>query len=145
MSKKGTEDVEKEVIQEELNKHLGKLMNILDDREKEIIKHRFGLEGKEPKTLNEVGEMLGISRERVRQIENAAKKVILETEAYKKESKKLVNLLKTQLEKFGGVISEKEFLSYLTDDKDTQDHLHFLLHISEPFFDEKKKDFKDKV
>ncbi|EDP72967.1 sigma-70 family RNA polymerase sigma factor, partial [Hydrogenivirga sp. 128-5-R1-1] len=46
----------------------------LDEREREIIKHRYGLEGEEPKTLNEVGEMLGISRERVRQLENRALK-----------------------------------------------------------------------
>ena len=74
MSKKGTEDVEKEVVEEELHKQLESLMNVLDEREKEIIKHRYGLEGVEPKTLNEVGEMLGISRERVRQLENRALK-----------------------------------------------------------------------
>ncbi len=74
MSKKGTDDVEKEVVEEELHKQLESLMKVLDDREKEIIKHRFGLEGEEPKTLNEVGEMLGISRERVRQLENRALK-----------------------------------------------------------------------
>ena len=74
MSKKGTDDVEKEVVKEELHKQLESLMKVLDDREKEIIKHRFGLEGAEPKTLNEVGEMLGISRERVRQLENRALK-----------------------------------------------------------------------
>ena len=74
MSKKGTEDVEKEVVEEELHKQLESLLNVLDEREKEIIKHRYGLEGVEPKTLNEVGEMLGISRERVRQLENRALK-----------------------------------------------------------------------
>ncbi len=74
MSKKGTEDVEREVVEEELHKQLESLMNVLDEREKEIIKHRYGLEGVEPKTLNEVGEMLGISRERVRQLENRALK-----------------------------------------------------------------------
>lgn len=74
LSKKGTEDVEKEVVEESLHKELIKLMKGLDIREREIIKHRFGLEGEEPKTLNEVGEMLGISRERVRQLESRALK-----------------------------------------------------------------------
>lgn len=74
MSKKGTDDVEKEVVEDELHKQLESLMKVLDEREKEIIKHRFGLEGEEPKTLNEVGDILGISRERVRQLENRALK-----------------------------------------------------------------------
>ncbi len=74
LSKKGTEDVEKEVVEESLHKELTKLIKALDERERAIIKHRYGLEGEEPKTLNEVGEMLGISRERVRQLENRALK-----------------------------------------------------------------------
>ncbi len=74
ISKKGTEDVEKEVVEDALHKELEKLLKVLDEREREIIKHRYGLEGVEPKTLNEVGEMLGISRERVRQLENRALK-----------------------------------------------------------------------
>ena len=67
ISKNGTEDVEKEVVEEALNKEITKLLNVLDKRERTIIEERFGLNGKEPKTLNEVGEKLGISRERVRQ------------------------------------------------------------------------------
>lgn len=123
-----------------------KLLSNLSDRSKDVVEKRFGLKKKQGRnTLESIGQEHGITRERVRQIENAAKKVILETEVYKKESKKLVNILKKEIDKFGGLISEKEFLSYLTEDKDTQDHLHFLLHISEPFFDEKKKEFKDKV
>ncbi len=74
MSKKGTEDVEKEVVEESLHKELNSLLNVLDEREKTIIEHRFGLNGEEPKTLTEVGEILGISRERVRQIEQRALK-----------------------------------------------------------------------
>ncbi|WP_457640742.1 sigma-70 family RNA polymerase sigma factor [Persephonella sp.] len=74
LSKKGTEDVEKELIEESLHKELSTLLNVLDDRERAIIEHRFGLNGKEPKTLTEVGELLGISRERVRQLEQRALK-----------------------------------------------------------------------
>ena len=74
ISKSGTEDVEKEVVEEALNKEISKLLNVLDRRERTIIEERFGLNGKEPKTLNEVGEKLGISRERVRQLEQRALK-----------------------------------------------------------------------
>lgn len=44
----------------------------LDKREAEIIRLRFGLEGNTPKTLEEVGEIFGITRERVRQLQNMA-------------------------------------------------------------------------
>ncbi len=44
----------------------------LDDREASVIRMRFGLEPHEPMTLREVGENLGLTRERVRQLENQA-------------------------------------------------------------------------
>jgi len=74
LSKRGTEDVEKEIVEESLKKELTSLLSALDDRERAIIEHRFGLNGEEPKTLTEVGDLLGISRERVRQIEQRALK-----------------------------------------------------------------------
>ena len=48
------------------------LLDAIDDREGVILKLRFGLEDGEPMTLRDVGEHLGITRERVRQIEKAA-------------------------------------------------------------------------
>ena len=44
----------------------------MDTREATVLKMRFGLEGHEPKTLKEIGESLGLTRERVRQIETEA-------------------------------------------------------------------------
>lgn len=46
-----------------------KLLNCLTPREQEVIKMRFGLSGEHPKSLEDIGRMLGMSRERVRQIE----------------------------------------------------------------------------
>jgi RNA polymerase primary sigma factor len=74
LSKKGTEDIEKELIEETIHKELESMLDVLDEREKQIIKMRYGLDGEEPKTLEEVGEKLGISRERVRQLEQRALK-----------------------------------------------------------------------
>ncbi|WP_297889399.1 RNA polymerase sigma factor RpoD/SigA [Sulfurihydrogenibium sp.] len=69
ISQTGTEDIEKDLKEEDLLKSVDELLDSLSEREKQIIIHRFGLYGEEPKTLKEVGEIVGISRERVRQIE----------------------------------------------------------------------------
>ncbi len=52
---------------------LSGLLSLLNDRERKIIEVRFGLNGnREPKTLDEVGTMFGITRERIRQLQNVA-------------------------------------------------------------------------
>jgi RNA polymerase sigma factor (sigma-70 family) len=45
----------------------------LDDRERHIIRNRFGLMGGQEQTLEEIGKSLNLSRERVRQLEREAK------------------------------------------------------------------------
>ena len=48
------------------------LLCVLDDRERMIINSRFGLDGQEPKTLGVIGETFGVTRERIRQLQNVA-------------------------------------------------------------------------
>ena len=48
------------------------LLEVLDPREKKIISQRFGLDGGAPKTLEDVGKDFGITRERIRQLQNVA-------------------------------------------------------------------------
>jgi RNA polymerase primary sigma factor len=55
-----------------LHGELGGLLDILDEREKHIINNRFGLNGLRPMLLEEVGREFGVSRERIRQIQNVA-------------------------------------------------------------------------
>jgi len=64
---------EQESAQAEREAQIGKILRRLDDREKRIIMHRFGLDhSQEPQTLKEVGAELGVTKERVRQIEARA-------------------------------------------------------------------------
>lgn len=51
---------------------LSELLEVLDDRERKIIFERFGLSGGKPKTLEEVGKRFGVTRERIRQLQNIA-------------------------------------------------------------------------
>jgi len=55
-----------------LGGELGKLLLVLDDREREVLWLRYGLDGADPRTLEEVGTALHLTRERIRQIERAA-------------------------------------------------------------------------
>jgi RNA polymerase primary sigma factor len=53
-----------------LQEQLETVLHTLDDRERGIIQRRFGLLGGEPGTLEEVGRVFGVTRERIRQIES---------------------------------------------------------------------------
>ncbi len=75
-------DPEKIILQQIEHENLGKLMERLSDREKLIIKIRYGFDDGEPHTLAETGEVMKVSRERVRQLEMRALrklKCLLET------------------------------------------------------------------
>jgi RNA polymerase primary sigma factor len=55
-------------------KHVFRMLDTMDPREATILRMRFGLDDAEPRTLKEIGESMGLTRERVRQIENEALK-----------------------------------------------------------------------
>lgn len=66
------DDVCEEIEQRALRETLERLMGELKDREREILKARYGFEDGVEKTLEEVGQMFGVTRERIRQIESKA-------------------------------------------------------------------------
>jgi RNA polymerase primary sigma factor len=56
----------------DLRDEVGDLLDVLDERERKIINARFGLDGSKAKTLEEVGQKFGVTRERIRQLQNIA-------------------------------------------------------------------------
>jgi RNA polymerase primary sigma factor len=53
-------------------RHLQELLGEIDEREATILRLRYGLAGEDPMTLKQIGERIGLTRERVRQIEHEA-------------------------------------------------------------------------
>ena len=57
-----------------MHMQLDGLLEVLDERERKILDARFGLAGEKPKTLEDVGQEFGVTRERIRQLQNIALK-----------------------------------------------------------------------
>lgn len=52
-----------------MSEDLDKVLNTLNEKEQKVIRWRFGLKDGKTQTLQEIGDVMGVSRERVRQIE----------------------------------------------------------------------------
>jgi RNA polymerase primary sigma factor len=63
-----------QAVEDSDNAILGEVIRTLSPREQTILKLRFGLAGDDEKTLEEVGEQFGVTRERIRQIQDEALK-----------------------------------------------------------------------
>ncbi|MGI9118253.1 MAG: sigma factor-like helix-turn-helix DNA-binding protein, partial [Minisyncoccia bacterium] len=116
-----------------------KILSSLQERAFDVVSHRFGLGvDATPKTLEAIGQTYGITRERVRQIENAALATIRKSDAYKNEQKTF-DELRDIMKNHGSLVNEKDFLETLAKDKNTQNHLHFYLVLGE-YFKKHKED-----
>lgn len=68
----GLPDTDELLLRESFSRALGDALAELPERERSVLELRFGLIDDQPKTLREIGEVMGLSRERVRQIESRA-------------------------------------------------------------------------
>jgi len=70
-----TEPLPDEIAEGELRKAaLCRVLGMLSERERKVLELRYGLNGEHPRTLDEVGRMFNVTRERIRQIENQSLK-----------------------------------------------------------------------
>jgi RNA polymerase primary sigma factor len=65
-------DTDERILRESFMRAMADALAELPDRERRVLELRFGLQDDQPKTLREIGEILDLSRERVRQIESRA-------------------------------------------------------------------------
>lgn len=104
----------------------------LPDRTKDIISRRFGLnqENKKKESLESIGVDYGITRERVRQIEqDAIKKMQRGVEEYQP----LFDVFKERMISFGGVKKEDDYIQSLGKPED-RNHISFLLTLNKSFY-----------
>ena len=117
-----------------------KLLLVLPERARDILIARYGLgKNSERQTLEAIGRRYGITRERVRQIENYALGNLRKSEQFKKEASAFKEL-EGIIHSLGGVVAEKDLLNHLAKDKSLQNHTMFMLVLGDSFFKEKEDD-----
>jgi DNA-directed RNA polymerase delta subunit len=112
------------------------LISDLPDRVRDVIEQRFGLKSDQRKTLEEIGDSYGITRERVRQIEETG---FLKMREKTKETKEVFGYFIDEIGKSGGLRREDKLLESLGGSK-FQNHVFFLLTFGGNF----KKFYQDK-
>ncbi len=123
-----------------------KILSDLPERSQDILKRRYALlDGKRKETLESIGKRYGITRERVRQIEELTKKTIKEAEYFVNQAQKAVDSLKEVISSYGGVVGEDILLKDISKSQDSRDHVYFLLDLADPFSDFKKEDHLEKL
>ena len=114
-------------------------LSVLPRRAQDVITKRYGL-GADPKklTLEAIGASYGITRERVRQIENFALATMRKSDVFKEEAP-VFEELRTIMLAMGSLVPEHDFLTSVASDKSLQNHVHFCLVLGE-HFDKHKED-----
>lgn len=115
------------------------LAGLLNERQRDIVKGRFGLSSKSPQTLAAIGDKYGITRERVRQIESLALASI-KLQLNKGTCKEIVKLVKDNLKNVGGVRKDKDLYNdlhcYFSDVVNNEQYgrqISFIINSSEKF------------
>ena len=79
---KTTASPENQTKNKDMKNGIRKLLETLNEREQKIISSRFGINGEQPKTLEQLGQIMGYSKERIRQLEDLALKKLREKEEF---------------------------------------------------------------
>jgi len=116
-----------------------KLLKGLKDRDRYVLESRFGLSEVKKKTLESIGQEYDITRERVRQIQDAALKAIRKSDSYD-EAKEIFSEIESTIHAMGSIVQEDHYLDTMNEDELVQNHIHFHLVVGDSF----KKHKEDK-
>jgi hypothetical protein len=117
-----------------------KMLASLQPRVREVLVRRYGLGASTDRaTLESIGSVYKITRERVRQIENFGITAIKKSKTYDPDEPAFLEL-KKKMDDFGGIVHEQSFLDHIAKDTSTKNHLHFILVVSDAFYKLKEDD-----
>lgn len=116
-----------------------KLLTVLPERARDVLEKRYGI-GTDPSkvTLEAIGQIYGITRERVRQIENYGIAQIQKSEVYQEFQPIFAELHAAINELGGGLLAEQTLLEEITKDEVLRHHIYFLLVLGSPFYRSKE-------
>ena len=114
-----------------INKIVASLVKNLSPRNKDIISRRFGLKNGKKETLDSIGKSYGITRERVRQIEEFILKQLAGSAKNSSEAEEYVSLANRIIDGAGGVIKESElFRNFSGHEKESSVNASLVLLLS---------------
>lgn len=116
-----------------------KLLNSLNSRTKDMIVKRYGLVDKDRKTLESIGREYGITRERVRQIENFAISAIRKSKEYH-EHDGVFDELASIVKSMGEIVREDALMNHISSDSLMHNHINFIMSVGNNFIKHKEDD-----
>lgn len=138
MTNQVNQNLEPTVAGSQLNPEIlvAQLVKDLPERTKNILVKRYGLDGSERKTLEEIGRSYGITRERVRQIESLALKELKKSSQFKK-LQPLIEHLHNLLDQYGQLMERRYLMRIVSKHPATTEAndnvIEFILHLADNF------------
>lgn len=121
------------------------LLAELPDRSRRVLVDRFGLSSKgEQRTLDAIGQEYGITRERIRQIENHGIAAVRDSDSYTEFAHALEELKRAVIN-LGGMLAQDTILGHVAKSESDHNHIIFLLTVAHHFDDRRENaDFRSR-
>lgn len=109
---------------------VSQLLKLISDKEEDILRRRYGLNGKKEETLEEIGRFYQVTRERIRQIENSTIQKIRQAKEFNNLIHSVESMITSLLHQHGGVMEKNYFytklLSFIGDTEINKNSVNFI-------------------